>query len=201
MKRGAKFRELIDVFKKIEGISSKQAEKFAYSLLCMKKEDRIQLGDTIANLGNFIRKCEKCNMWYEEEKCPFCESNERDFDVLMVTNDYNIVENFEKMGSFRGQYFVLRDMASVNSTPSSREEDLHKLLERLRIIKVREIILAFDYNQFGDVNALYVENALKDVNIKITRLARGIPTNTSILSLDLITLEESLINRKQGRKG
>ena len=200
MKNNDKFQELVSIFRKIEGTSIKQAEQLAYTLLSMKKEDRIDLGNTIMKLDDYIRLCEKCNMWYEENECPICNNKDRDHAKVLVVNDYRLVNNFEKTGKYMGLYFVLHDLVSVNTTNEMRGRDLQRLKELVRINKVKEVILAFDANQFGEINALYVEETLNGSAVKLTRLGKGITTGGLLSSLDISSLEESLANRKTERK-
>ena len=200
MKKNEKFQEIVRIFRKVEGTSIKQAELFAYALLTMKDEERIDFGNTIVKLDEYIHLCKKCNMWHEEESCPICDDKTRDIQKVLIVNDYRLVNNFEKTGKYRGLYFVIHDAVSVNTTPETRQEDLLRLADIVRINKVNEVILGFDPTQFGDVNALYVEESLRKTNVKITRLGRGVPTGGLLTSLDLSSLEESLANRTKERK-
>ena len=200
MKKGEKFQELVKTFRKVEGTSIRQAEQLTYALLSMKKEERIELGTTIAKLTDYIHLCDKCNMWYENDKCPICDDSSRDQSLILVVNDYRLVDSFEKTGKYRGLYFVVHDMVSVNTTPDMRKRDLSKLADRVRILKIREVILGFDPTQFGEINALYVEECLRTSSAKISRLARGAASGNLLSSLDTYSLESSLENRQQERK-
>jgi|GEM_PF-5454762 len=196
MARGEALERILEVFKRIEGVSNKNAEKLAYSLLRMSDEERQNFGNLIKDLHNIIKICPKCNVWYEEENCPFCENSRRNHALIMVLSDYRLIDQFERTEKYNGLYHVISDLVSVNTTAKMRNSELNQLEKRIREEKITEVILGFDANTLGDINANYVEDALKSEEVCVSKLGRGIPRGGILSQYDLSTLEESVSNRK-----
>lgn len=191
-----KISKIIDTLKKVEGVSNRNAEKITYSLLRMNQEERNEFGDLLKNLDAYIHVCPNCNVFFEEENCPYCSNTKRDHRSILLLNDYRLVNQFERTNSYLGVYHVVRDFLSMNTTEKMKYEDLNKLKERIKRENVQELIIGFDLNVMGEINTDIVVESLKGIDIKVSKLARGIPQGGVIEQYDLSTLEDSLKNRK-----
>lgn len=200
MKQSTKLNRVLEILKKIEGVSNKNAEKMAYSLLQLDASDRLELSDIIHHLDAYINVCPICNVYFEEDECPYCANEKRDHSIILLVNDYRVITQFEKTKKYHGLYHLVHDFVSLNTSEKTRFDDLTKLKNRLEKEKTQELVLGFDANMLGNYNTQYVIDFLKNTKVRITALARGIPNNGILEQYDLNTLEESLINRKAGSK-
>lgn len=189
-------RNLIDSFKYFPGIGEKTAERLAFSVLQMDKEQIKTLSDSLLSVSENIKRCVICNNLSEEKECAICKDNTRNGELLCLVEDSKTVFSIEKLGTYKGYYYVLNGLISSFNGIDPRELELDKLIQRIQNGNFKEIIIAFKQCIEGEMTALYIKNILGDMNIKITRIASGIPMGADMEYIDSLTLEKAFDNRK-----
>lgn len=188
---------LIESFKLFPGIGEKTAERLVFSLLDMEEENIEFFADNLKKLLKKIKRCEKCNSITEDNLCSICSDKTRDNSILCVTDDVKNIFLFEKMKVFHGYYHVLDGLISPIDGITPEDIGLEKLLERVNKEKYNEIIFAFKPSIEGETTSLYINKILENNNLKITRLASGLPMGADMEYVDSLTLERALSDRKE----
>lgn len=189
-------KSLIESFKYLPGIGEKTAERLAFSVLELEEEQIEMFSSSILEVSEKIHKCPICNTLTDLEKCYICSDSTREEDVLCVVEDSKSVFLFEKLGMFHGKYHVLDGVISPLEGVNPEDIGLSKLLDRIENEKFKEIIFAFKPSIEGETTALYIKKVLDGMNIKITRLASGVPIGADMEYVDSLTLERALKDRK-----
>ncbi|MBQ3297244.1 MAG: recombination protein RecR [Bacilli bacterium] len=188
---------LIESFKTLPGIGAKTAERLAFALLELDEEQINVFSDSMIEAKNKIHRCSKCNMMTDEELCFVCNDiGRKDSKVLCVVEDPKNVFLFEKLDMFRGKYHVLEGLISPLDGINPEDIGLDKLLDRIKEDKFEEIIFAFKPSIEGETTALYIKKILEGLDIKITKLASGVPIGADMEYVDSLTLERALSDRK-----
>ena len=190
-------KNLIESFKFLPGIGEKTAERLTFAVLELEEEQAEFFSESIINLQKNIHKCKVCNTLTENELCFICENKLRNNDVLCVVEDTKSVFLFEKLGMFDGYYHVLNGLISPLDGVNPEDIGLDKLIERITNEKFKEIILAFKPSIEGETTALYIKKILSDMDIVVSKLASGLPIGAEMEYVDSLTLERSLLNRKE----
>lgn len=190
-------KNLIESFKLLPGIGEKTAERLAFSVLEMDRENVDFFSDNLKNIQHKINKCNVCNNLTESEICSICTDDYRDKKTLCVVDDVKSLYLFEKMGMYKGLYHILEGLISPLDGINPEDIGLDKLLKRVKEEKYEEIIFAFKPSVEGETTALYIKKLLENTNIKITRLASGVPMGADIEYIDSLTLERALNDRKE----
>ncbi len=186
---------LIESFKKLPGIGEKTAERLALSTLNMD-DDTIEIfSNSLKEVKNKIKKCEKCGSYTEEEICDICKSETRDHSTMCVVEESKNVIQFEKVGTFNGVYHVLGGLISPLDGVNPENINLNTLKKRIKEENIKEVILAIKPSIEGETTALYISKMLEDENIKITKIAHGIPMGADIDYIDPLTLEIAMEDR------
>ena len=186
---------LIESFKKLPGIGEKTAERLALSTLNLD-DDTIEIfSNSLKEVKNKIKKCEKCGSYTEEEICDICKSETRDHSTMCVVEESKNVIQFEKVGTFNGVYHVLGGLISPLDGVNPENINLNTLKKRIKEEKIKEVILAIKPSIEGETTALYISKMLEDENIKITKIAHGIPMGADIDYIDPLTLEIAMEDR------
>ena len=189
-------KNLIESFKYFPGIGEKTAERLAFSVLNMEKEQVETLSKNIIDAGKNIKRCKICNNLSEGDICTICSDNTRNHDMLCLVEDPKTVFSIEKLGTYKGYYHVLNGLISSFNGINPNELQLNLLIKRIQNEKYKEIIVAFKQCIEGEMTALYINNILSDMNIKVTRIASGIPMGADMEYVDSLTLEKAFDNRK-----
>lgn len=189
-------KNLIESFKYFPGIGEKTAERLAFAVLSMEKEQVKTLSSCLENVQNNIHRCKKCNNLCEGDICEICQDNNRNKELLCVVEDPKTVYSIEKLGTFHGYYHVLNGLISSFNGVNPDEIRLDKLIDRINENSFKEVIIAVKQCIEGEMTALYIKNILSDMNIKITRIASGIPMGADMEYIDSLTLEKAFDNRK-----
>ena len=189
-------KQLIESFKYLPGIGEKSAERFAFSVLELDEEQVDMFSNSLKNVVNSIHKCPKCNTLTDLDLCNICSDTSRDHHSLCVFEDSKNVFLFEKLGKFNGKYHVLDGLISPLDGINPEDIGLSKLMDRINNEKFEEIIFAFKPGIEGETTALYIKKILEDLNIKITRLATGVPMGADMEYIDSLTLERAIKDRK-----
>ncbi|MFZ2226063.1 MAG: recombination mediator RecR [Candidatus Moraniibacteriota bacterium] len=191
------FKKLIDNFAALPSIGPKMAERL---VLFLFKQDNQKLADFAKSLEDFkknLRHCKKCWNISEDELCAICKDSSRDQTTVCVVEDTLDVFAIEKTKKYTGLYHVLGGVLSPQKTVGTENLHFKDLDSRIEKEGISEVILAMNPTTEGDATALYISRTLKDKDIKITRLARGLATGADIEHADELTLSSSLANRRE----
>ena len=187
------FQNLIEAFQRLPGVGYKSAERMAYSYLNLSNEYKEKFKDAIAGV-NSVRYCRTCHNLSDEDECNICKDQNRDSSLLCVVSEYKDVFAIEKSNSFHGYYHVLNGVISIKKGKLPQDLNIDSLLNRLDGVK--EVIVATNPNLDGETTGLFIAKLLEGKNIKVTRLAYGLPMGGNIEYSDNITLAKSFENRK-----
>lgn len=190
-------KNLIESFKLLSGVGEKTAERFAFSILGMDEDNVEFFSDSLKAVKNKVHLCKKCNNLTENDYCYICSNEDRNKNVLCVVEDPKSVFLFERVGVFNGYYHVLDGLISPIDGINPEDIGLAKLLDRIKNEDFKEIIFAFKPSIEGETTSLYIRKILSDLDIKITRLASGVPMGADIEYIDSLTLERALNDRKE----
>ena len=189
-------KSLIESFKFLPGIGEKTAERLAFSVLELEEEQTEFFAESLKDVKSKIHKCSICNTLTEEDVCSICNSKLRDCELLCVVEDTKNVFLFEKLGMFNGKYHVLEGLISPLDGINPEDIGLDKLIDRINEEEFKEIIFAFKPSIEGETTSLYIKRILDGMNIKVTRLASGVPIGADMEYVDSLTLERALSDRK-----
>ena len=190
-------RDLTQELTKLPGIGPKTAERLALHLLRQPVSVVGRLAETIRELHGQVKICQVCFNLSESETCGICQSQMRDKDLLCVVEDALDVEAFERTGSFNGIYHVLGGVLSPLEGVGAEDLTLNELLERINDGAVKEVIIALDHKMESDATTRYIRGKINNPDIKITRLARGLPTGGDIEFADATTLSAAFTGRRE----
>lgn len=191
------FLNLIEAFRKLPGVGAKSAERMAFDVLSMDKEQIDNFKDAITNVSN-IKRCPICGSLTEDGNCEICNNNERNHNVICVVCYPKDVYAFEKMKEYNGVYHVLNGLINPSKGIGYENINLKSLIERIDNNKnIEEIILATDLTMEGEITAMYISKLLDGKNINITRLAHGLPMGAQLDYADEMTLFKAFSNRKK----
>lgn len=187
------FQQLIDALSKLPGVGYKTAQRYAFRILEMQKEELDTLKEGLNNIQT-LKHCACCGFLSEEKYCIFCQEKRDDSTIIVVSHIQDVLA-IEKIGLYKGRYHILN--GNLSSSKGIMPEDLNidSLLFRINQ-ELKEIILAISPTLDGEMTALYLSKILKNKNIKITRLAHGLPMGSSIDYADDLTIIKAINNRQ-----
>ncbi|MDP4038412.1 MAG: recombination mediator RecR [bacterium] len=186
---------LIEEFSKLPSIGPKTAERLTFYLL--KNSDLNSLGEAVLQLRDNLTKCEVCVTYTDTKICSICSNTNRDNDVLAVVSQPLDIVAIEKTGLFRGKYHVLHGFISPVDGIGPDDLEIESLIKRITKVKPKEIIIATNPNIEGETTAFYLAKKIARFNIKVTRIAHGLPVGGDIEYADQITLSRALDNRRE----
>ncbi len=189
-------RNLIECYKKLPGIGEKTAERLALATLNMDQEIIDLFSKSVLDVKSKIKRCQKCNHLSEEEFCEICKQTDRDTSTICVVEDPKNVVIFEKVGTYKGMYFVLDGLISPLDGINPEDIKINDLLKRIQEDNIKEIIIAVKPSVEGETTALYISKILKGLPVKVTRIAHGVPLGVDMEYIDSLTLELALENRQ-----
>ena len=196
MKGLPSLQSLLFQLEKLPGIGPRSAQRLAQYLLKAKDQDIRQLSRSLLDLKSKIKKCRQCfNFTQEQELCFFCKDTSRHTDLLCVVEQPFDVFRIESCGNFKGLYHVLHGAISPLNHIHPKDLTLKELEHRIHTQKIKELILAIDSDLEGDTTALYIMQNLKSPDLKISRLAQGIPFGSDLAFIDDKTLSQAIENR------
>ena len=190
-----KLDDLIDVFAKLPGIGRKSAARIAFYVLERSDVEIDRMLEVIKDSYENIKHCEICGNLSENDVCEICSSDKRDKSIICIVEGVRDVIAFEKSETYNGLYHVLGGKIDPLNGVTIEDLNLRKLLERLDENDVNEIILALNPDLEGETTNLYLTKILKDKNVKISKIASGIPMGGNIEYTDMATLGKSLEGR------
>lgn len=154
------------------------------------------MGKAVLDLKENIQICSECSNLAESNPCPVCGDPRRDHTTIMVLEEPLDIIAFEKTGKFDGVYHVLHGVISPVEGIGPDDLYIKQLLDRLHSSSVKEIILATNINVEGEATAMYLQKLLEPLNVKVTRIARGLPVGSDIEYADEVTLSRALEGRE-----
>jgi len=172
--------KLIDELAKLPGIGQKTAERLAFHILKSKPAEALELAQAISDVKTKIKQCKVCFNFSETELCPICLDTRRDKTRICVVEQPKDVIVLEKTGQCKWVYHVLGGHIAPLEGIEPDNLTIDKLVERVKAGGVEELIMATNPNLLGDGTSLYISSLLKSTGIKITRLARGLATGTTL---------------------
>jgi recombination protein RecR len=189
-------QDLIDELGRLPGIGPKSAQRIAFYLLSADTNDVRRLVETIQTVKEKVRFCEVCGNVAEGERCRVCLDPRRSGDVLCVVEEAKDVVAIERTREFRGRYHVLGGAIDPMAGVGPDDLRIKDLLIRLGDESIKEVILATDPNIEGEATATYLARILAPLNLKVTRLASGLPVGGDLEYADEVTLGRAFEGRR-----
>ena len=189
-------QRLIEQFERMPGIGHKSAQRLAFHVLNMKKEEAEAFSKAILEAHEKIKKCSCCCNLAEEELCPICKSSKRDESVVCVVEDPRDVMAFERTHEFEGTYHVLHGVISPMNGIGPEDITIKELLSRMGDGKIQEVIMATNPTVEGEATAMYISRLLKPMGVSVSRLAYGVPVGADLEYADEVTLTRALEGRR-----
>jgi recombination protein RecR len=189
--------QLIEELMRLPGVGEKTAQRLAFHLLKVPKQEAEALALSILAVKEKIRRCSQCHGITEEEPCLICRDPKRDRTVLSVVEEAADIFAFEKLREYRGLYHVLGGALSPLEGIGPEDLSLALLLARLQAGEIQEVIIATNPNLEGEATAMYLAKILKPLTVKVTRLAHGLPIGSALEYADEVTLLKSLEGRRE----
>lgn len=185
--------KLINEFSKLPGVGKKTAQRYAYKVVNMSKEEAEEFAQAIIECKQKVRYCKICGNFSEDEVCDVCKS--RDKSVICVVRDPRDVVAMEKLREYKGVYHVLHGVISPMDGVGPNDIRVRELLARIDD-SVKEVIMATNPDVEGEATAMYIAKLLKPMGVNVTRLAHGIPIGGELEYTDEVTLSRALSERK-----
>ena len=197
MKRPPVVSELIDELKKLPGIGQKTAERLSFFLMRGQAEQATKLANAIHNIKEKIILCSLCHGITEADPCGICSDTSRDQKQICVVEEPHDVYVMENMGYLKGVYHVLMGVISPLDGIGPDDLNIDALKEKVSRKEIREVILATNPDMEGESTAVYVSKVLKPLDVRVTRIARGLPVGSDIEYADSVTLLKSIEGRME----
>jgi recombination protein RecR len=188
--------ELITELARLPGIGRKTAQRLTFHLLQQPPEQVERLASVLASVSERVRSCEECGNLTEEQPCSICRDPRRDRGLVCVVEEPSTVAVVDRSTDFRGQYHVLGGRLSPLDGVGPESLRLDRLVQRVKDGGVREVILATNPSMEGEVTATYIQQLLVGMNVRVTRLARGLPMGGDLEYVDGVTLAHALVARQ-----
>lgn len=185
----------IEELSKLPGIGKKTAQRLALHILKSQPETVASLVKSIEELKTKLRFCSKCFNLSEEELCDICKSQKRDKQIICVVEEASDVIAIERTHEFNGLYHVLGGVLSPLSGIGPDSLKIQDLLKRLETEEIKEIILALNPDTEGETTALYLAKLLKPLNMRVSRIARGLPIGGDLEFADEATIGRAVLGR------
>jgi recombination protein RecR len=187
--------KLIDSLSSLPGIGPKSAQRLAFHILDMPKEDVKYIADSLVSARDNVHYCKVCCTLTDQDVCPICSNPKRNHKQIMVVEDTRDLAAYEKTGKFDGTYHVLHGAISPMQGIGPADIRLKELMVRLQSEDVEEVIIATNSSLEGETTAMYISKMVKPSGIKVTRIASGVPVGGDIENIDEVTLLRALEGR------
>ncbi|SOD42149.1 recombination mediator RecR [Nitrosovibrio sp. Nv4] len=197
MKAPTSLDELIDALRCLPGVGPRSAQRMAYHLLQRDHAGAQRLASSLDYALEHIKHCEKCNNFTEDIICELCRSPRRDAALLCVVEMPADLLMMEQAHCYKGMYFVLMGRLSPLDGIGPREIHLDRLVKRAQDDVVREVVLATNFTVEGEATAHYISELLSNKDLKITRIARGLPVGGELEHVDSGTLAQAVFERRE----
>ncbi len=191
----APLQNLIDQFERMQGIGHKTAQRMAFYILGLSKEEAKEFADAIINAHTKIKQCRICCDLADDELCPICKSETRDKSIICVVEDPRDVAAIERTHEYNGTYHVLHGAISPMDNIGPDQIRIKELIARLADGEVEEVIMATNPTVEGEATAMYISRLLKPMGITVSRLAYGVPVGADLEYADEVTLSRAIEGR------
>ncbi|MDD2282456.1 MAG: recombination mediator RecR [Eubacteriales bacterium] len=188
---------LIAQFQKLPGIGNKTAQRLAFFILKMPEAEVRSFASALVEARSKLLTCSRCGNMTDSDPCPICLDPKRDRDYICVVQESKDILALERTNEYRGQYHVLHGAISPLDGIGPDQLNLKSLLTRVKEKAPREVIIATNPNVQGEATAMYLAQLLKPLNIKVTRIAHGLPVGGDLEYADEMTLARALEGRQQ----
>lgn len=188
--------KLIEQFSRLPGIGSKTAQRLAFHVISMPKEQVEQMAKTMVTARENVRYCKECFTLTDQELCPICANEKRNHKQIMVVENTRDLAAYEKTGKYEGVYHVLHGAISPMLGIGPNDIKLKELMLRLQN-DVDEVIVATNSSLEGETTAMYLSKLIKPTGIKVSRIASGVPVGGDLEYIDEVTLLRALEGRTE----
>lgn len=188
--------EMVEAFRRLPSVGRKSAERMAFGVLNMSEDDVARFTETILRAKHNIKRCSRCFNLSADELCPVCADERRNRRQICVVEDSKAVISFEKLREYTGVYHVLGGVISPRSGVTPDDVTIAELIQRVKDNGADEVIIATNATVEGETTALYISRSLKPYNVKITRIAYGIPVGGALEYADKLTLLRAIEGRR-----
>ena len=193
----AALQNLADQFARLPGIGGKTAQRLAFHVLSLPLEDAEKFAEAILEAKKQVHTCPRCQNLTDREICPICDDDMRDNGVICVVAEPKDVIAMERSREFRGTYHVLHGVISPLNHVTQDDIKIKELLMRVGSEDVREVIMATNPDTEGEATAMYISRLLRPMEVKVTRLAYGVPVGSQLEYADEVTLSRALEGRQE----
>lgn len=190
-------QDVISEFSKLPGIGYKTAVRLSMNLINKSEEDVLKFSKAIENCKKNLKYCSICGNFSEDSTCYICKDSSRDFSVICVVQEVKDLYAFEKIKNFQGVYHVLHGIISPSKGIGPDDLNIKNLTKRVEEKRVNEIILATSPTLEGEATSIYISRLFFNKQIKLTRLAYGVPLGSDLEYVDEITLSRALDFRQK----
>lgn len=187
---------LIEELSALPGVGAKTAQRLAFHIINMPKEQVKRLADSMVYAKENIHYCKSCYTLTDKELCPICASEKRDHTTIMVVENTRDLAAYEKTGKYTGVYHVLHGAISPMLGIGPADIRLKELMERLKG-DISEVIIATNSSLEGETTAMYISKLIKPAGIKVSKIASGVPVGGDLEYIDEVTLLRALEGRIQ----
>ena len=193
----AALQNLADQFARLPGVGGKTAQRLAFHVLSLPLEDAQEFADAILEAKRTVHTCPNCQNLTDREVCPICDDDTRDHGVICVVAEPRDVIAMERSREFRGVYHVLHGVISPLNHVTQEDIKIRELLLRVGQGDVREGIMATNPDTEGEATAMYISRLLRPLEVRVTRLAYGVPVGSQLEYADEVTLSRALEGRQE----
>lgn len=188
---------LIEEFNRLPGVGRKTAQRFAFFVLEMEKEEVDSFAKALVEVKEKVKKCSVCGNFSESDVCEICSDVERDKRYICVVEDSKDIFAIERARTYKGFYHVLHGKLAPLDGKGIDEINIKSLLERVAEGEVEELIMALNPDLEGETTSMYIGKLLKDFDVKVSRIASGIPMGGNLEYADMATLAKSIEGRQK----
>jgi len=197
MRFPSSIQNLINQFIKLPTVGPKTAERFVFYLLLQSPEELQKFAQAVAELKEKITICQNCFAVAESNPCAICADKKRDESLVCIVENTRDMIAMEKTGEYKGYYHILGGVINAIENVGPENLKMKELIEKIKLGKIKEIIIALNPNLEGETTTLYLTKQLEPFKIKITRLAKGLPTGADLEYADDATLVNALKYRNE----
>lgn len=190
-------QELADQFARLPGIGGKTAQRLAFHVLSLPEDEAQEFADAIMAAKKTVHTCPVCQNLTDREVCPICGDDLRDRSIICVVAEPKDVIAMERSREFSGVYHVLHGVISPLNHVTQDDIKIRELLMRVGSGQVREVIMATNPDTEGEATAMYISRLLRPMEVKVTRLAYGVPVGSQLEYTDEVTLSRALEGRQE----
>lgn len=193
----AALQNLADQFARLPGVGSKTAQRLAFHVLSLPDGEAEEFANAILEAKKQVHTCPVCQNLTDRELCPICDDDTRDHSVVCVVADPKDVIAMERSREYRGVYHVLHGVISPLNHVTQDDIRIRELLKRVSQGEIKEVIMATNPDTEGEATAMYISRLLRPMEVKVTRLAYGVPVGSQLEYADEVTLSRALEGRQE----